>query len=39
MQRTSSIETTLTSEIANEENVLIAPGQGKKTVSTLSNKF
>ena len=36
MCRTASNDTTLVSEIPNiinEENVIIAPGQGKKTVS------
>ena len=42
MHRTASNETTLVSEIPNiinEQNVLIAPGQGKKTVSILRDEF
>ena len=40
MHRTALNETTLVSEIPNiinKENVLIAPGQGKKTVSILND--
>ena len=42
MHRTASNEATLVSEIPNiinEENVIISPGQGKKTVSILSDEF
>ena len=42
MYRTTSNETTLVSEISNiinEENVIIPPGQGKPPVSTLKDKF
>ena len=42
MHRSGSNETALVSEIPciiNDENVIIAPGQGKKTVSNLSNTF
>ena len=42
MHRTASNETTLVSEIPNiinEENVIIAPGQGKIPVSILIDKF
>ena len=42
MHRTASNETTLVSEIRNiidEENVIIAPGQGKTPVSILSDEF
>ena len=42
MHRTASSETTLVSEIPNiidEENVIIAPAQGKTPVSILSVKF
>ena len=42
MHRTGSKETALVSEflsIVNDENVIIAPGQGKKAVFILSNKF
>ena len=42
MHRTASNETTLFSEIQNiinDENVIIAPGQGKKPISILSYEF
>ena len=42
MHITGSNETTLVSEIpniTNDENVIIAPGQGEKTFSILSNEF
>ena len=42
MLRTASNETTLASKIRNiinEENVIIAPGQGKKPISILSDEF
>ena len=42
MHRAASNETTLVSEIPNiinDKNVIIAPGQGKKLVSILSNEF
>ena len=42
MHRTGSNETDLVSEIAsiiNDENVIIAPGQEKKTVSILNDEF
>ena len=42
MHRTASNETTLVSDIPNiinEEDVIIAPEQGKKTVLILNNEF
>ena len=44
MHRTASHETTLVSEIPNiiiinEGDVIIAPGQGKKPVSILSDEY
>ena len=42
MHRTASNEKTLVSKIPNiihGENVIFAPGQGKKPVSISSNKF
>ena len=42
MHSTGSNETVLVSEIPsiiNDENVIIAPGQGKKPVSILSDEF
>ena len=42
MHRTASNETTLVSEILNiinKKNVIIAPGQGKKPLSILSDEF
>ena len=42
MHRTGSNETALVSEIpslVNDENVMIAPGQGEKPVSVLSDEF
>ena len=42
MHRAGSNETTLVSEIPdiiNDENVIIAAGEGKKTVSILNTKF
>ena len=42
MHRTGTNETVLVSEIPsiiNDENVIIAPGQGKKPVSILNDEF
>ena len=42
IHRSTSNDTTLVSEIPNiinEENVITAPRQGKKTISVLSDKF
>ena len=42
MDRTAANETILTSEIPNiinEENLIIAPGQGKRPVSILGDEF